>query len=348
LTFSFAWLYWFQADMLALAQFGLSGGKTHYDRTVGAVIITTVLFIVQLLAYAFIRHSGRMHALTYLPSFIMLAFVSSVSYPFSWGAWRWAAPLLLAVWIVVTIGIKRADHRVDTPHENGGLFTRQLWVNLLQMAFMMLGVAAVSNTNAVDHFKAHAEVALCQSDPAEALRVGRRSQETDATLTMLRAFALSQEGKLGEQLFQYAITGNSKDLLPLPGSNAKLKMLPDSVVWQHIGFRPDTLGTRIDSIDGPYVDYRLTGFLIDRKLDAFVSHLTRYYSTDADSLPYHYREALMLYQQRIDTAFAYADSAMLNRWHDFARLDTLYPKRSERKVRQMDHHRDTYWFYYDQ
>ena len=95
LTFTFAWLFWFQADILAVAQHGLSGGKTHYDRTVGAVITTAVLFLLQLLIYALTRLHQHAHALTYLPSMLLLAFMSSISHPFSWGAWPWVGPILL-------------------------------------------------------------------------------------------------------------------------------------------------------------------------------------------------------------------------------------------------------------
>ena len=93
LLFTFCWLFFFQADMLAVAQHGLSHGVTHYNRIVGAIIITAVLFLVHLLVFALIRLSRRTHALTYLPSFLLLAFVSGLSSPFSWGAWLWAAPL---------------------------------------------------------------------------------------------------------------------------------------------------------------------------------------------------------------------------------------------------------------
>ena len=45
--FSFLWLYEFQADVLAIAQHVLSNGVTHYIRTVGAIIITIVLYMLQ-------------------------------------------------------------------------------------------------------------------------------------------------------------------------------------------------------------------------------------------------------------------------------------------------------------
>ena len=57
-------------------------------------------------------------------------------------------------------------------------------------------------------------------------------------------------------------------------------------------------------------------------------------------------EALMLYQQTVDTLFIYNDSLMLNRWLDFHANDSIYPKPSERKIRTEEEFRGTYWYYY--
>ena len=368
--FTFCWLFYFQSDMLAVAQYGLSGGKTHYNRTIGAVICTAVLLGVHLLVYAATRLTRRTHALTYAPSMLLLAFVSSVSVPFRWGGWLWAGPLL-ALWGGAVWLSRRMLPVGDEGRRSAGLFSRVMWINLLQLLAMMAGVAAVSNTNAVDHFRAHAEVALISGDVDEALHVGRRSMESDENLTMLRIFALSQKGQLADHLFEYAVSGTSADMLPLEGSSTRLMLMPDTLLWQHFGVSPDSLvgvadgdsitpakprlnvAQYLDSLEHDtlatraYVDYRLTGQLIDRQLDAFVAALPQYYPMDADSLPRHYREALVLYQQK-DTLFIYNDSLMLSRWHDFKANDSIYPNPSERKIRTEEQFRGTYWYYFFQ
>ena len=365
-AFTFMWLFAFQADLLAVAQHGLSGGKTHYDRTVGAVITTVALYGLQLLVYALTRLSRRTHALTYVPSMLVLAFVTSISYPFSWKAWPWGGPLLLVAWGAAVWAARKAQ-TMSTYQLPTGLFSRQTWMNVAMMIAMMIGVVAVSNTRAIDHFKAHAEVALMEGDADEALKVGRRSHETDEDLTMLRILALSQKGELGERLFDYAIKGSSSDMLPLPGSRSRLRLMDDSVVWRHFGVSPDTIVAPTDSahrsrlltvsqyLDSlqhdttattAYRDYRLAGMLIDRKLEAFVEALPHYYALHADSLPRHYREALTLYRQTTDSLFDYVDTLMTSRWHDFHQYDTIFPLKTERRVRTIDDFGTTYWYYY--
>lgn len=356
-VFSFSWLYWFQGDMLAVAQHVLSGGLTHYNHLVGAVIITFVLMLVQTGVHSLIRLSRRTHALTYLPSMLLLAVISSYSVEtgFKWSLWAWLLPLVLivwggAVWLARHVLPFENDHRQPT-----GFFSQRTWMNVLQMVAMMVGVALLSNTNAVFHYKTHAEVALGKGDTKKALHVGRQSSETDESLTMLRLFALSLNGHIGDSLFYYPIKGRSNDMLPLTGSKSRLLLLPDSILWQHFGRQPDSLMTirqyldslEVDTMATPaFRDYRLAGYLIDRNLDSFAATLPRYYSSmDPDSLPIHYREAMVLFEHQRDTLII-GDSLTVLRWHDFLRFDSIYPTRSERQIRMEAPHTHTYWFYY--
>lgn len=368
-AFAFAWLFWFQADILATVQHALSNGQTHYNRTVGALIITAVLLLVHFITFAATRLARRTHALTYLPSMLLLAFISSIGTPFTWGAWLWAAPLILILWSGAVWLARQMLPMGDEGRLTAGFLSRQMWINIAQMCVMMLCVAAVSNTNAVEHYKARMERELTEGDAAKALSIGSRSLETDESLTMLRIFALSSEGQLAERLFDYAISGTSADMLPMAGSRSRLTMMPDSLLWQHFGVSPDSIAARADSTTGSarhalsvsqyldslatdtlataaHRDYRLMGMLIDRSIDTFVVTLPRYYALAADSLPRHYREALVLYQQTRDTMFAYEDTLMLRRWHTFLQYDSIYIKPTERKIRTEGEYRGTYWYYF--
>ena len=355
--FSFSWLFWFQGDTLAVAQHVLSGGVTHYNHLVGAVIITFVLLLLQIGVHAIIRLSRRTHAVTYLPSMLLLGILSSydVATGYCWSRWAWLFPLILIVWGGAVWLARHVYPFENDRHQPTGVFSKRTWLNVLQMVAMMVGVALISNTNAVFHYTTHAEVALGKGDTTEALHVGGRSQETDESLTMLRLFALSLNGHVGDSLFCYPIKGGSSDMLPLTGSKSRLLLLPDSILWQHFGRQPDSLMTvrrYLDSLEvdtmatAAFRDYRLAGYLIDSNLDSFAVTLPRYYSSMVpDSLPIHYREAMVLFEQQRDTLIL-GDSLTTMRWHDFLRFDSIYPTRSERQIRMEPPHTHTYWFYY--
>lgn len=306
-SFVFLWLYFFQADILTVVQHKLSGGQTHYHRTIGAVVITLILMLLQFGVYGITRLARRTHALTYLPSMLLLAFICHFPADergdvFSWGYWAWLAPIVLVLWAVAVWLARQllpfeTDAKVPT-----GLFSRRMWVNMLQMVAMMLLVVAASNTEAVLHFRTHAETSLMRNDIKEVLRAGRRSRETDVNLTMLRLHALARQGEVGEHLFDYPVQGRSTDMLPLLKSHFNLLLLSSDSLWKAFGARPRYQMTSAfylkalegDTISHPMVrDYILCGYLIDRNLTDYTSALVKYYP-DTIKLPRFYAEALEL------------------------------------------------------
>jgi hypothetical protein len=246
-----------------------------------------------------------------------------------------------------------------SPYENDdkmplGIFSKRVWVNTLQMAVMMLLVALIGNTNAVFHYSARAEMALMENDVDEALRVGSKSLETNKRLTMLRIYALSKKGQLGEKLFSYPVVGTSEDMLPM---HLSLQILSADSIWKHLGAIPSrTCENEVyykalerDSLATSAVaDYRLCGCLIDRRLDAFVDLLPHYYEvSDSLPLPRHYQEALVLYRHlRTNPAIVYQNAVIDEDWDNMKQLEAEYPVPSERKYRVYDRYRDSYWYYF--
>lgn len=364
LVFSFCYLYFFQADILAVAQHVYSGGQTHYNRLVGAVLITLLLQLLQLLVYAFLRLRKRSHALTYLPSMLILGMLTDVSSDVdlhnSMGAWWWAFPLMIVIWLPVAL-LCRALQDVEPDVEPTGLLSRAMWMNMLTMALMIIGVAFVSNTNAVFHYRMRMESCLLKNDFAGALEEGRKSLESDANLQMLRMYALSRRGELGERLFTYPVVAKSEAMLPVSGES-RFSMYPVDSLYKFLGAKPSggmttsrylELMQRRDSVVNKSVaDYQLCGLLIDKKLDAFVKMLVGYYSTQdtlkTDLLPKHYREAMTLYTHlRSHPVVIYHNSVMDEDWKNLQELEAQYPDLTERKGKVEEQYRGTYWYYYE-
>ena len=126
LTFSFVWLYCFQADILAAAQHVLSKGLTTYKPFVGAVLITLALQVFQLIVYALTRLRKRSHALTYLPSMLALAVItginSDIDSHYALSSW-WVILLVFVLWGLLVLGA-RALQTIEPDAEPKGLFSR--------------------------------------------------------------------------------------------------------------------------------------------------------------------------------------------------------------------------------
>ena len=355
-VFTFLWLYFFQADVLFDGQHVLSGGVTTYNRTVGAVLITLLLWLLQLGVYCLTRLSKKAYALTFFPSMLLLAMMTSIrvgeEYLLS-SYWCWLVPLLLALWLAV-VWIARKVQNYE-PKAAGGFFSRRMWVNMLTMALQVIMVTAMGNTHAVSHYRLHAETALLTNDFDEALRVGSRSLETDSSLTMLRMYALSRQGQLPERLFNYPVVSSSSSMLPTV-DRSQLLFYPADSIYRHLGAIPrrpmlprDYLSTiiRYGQAKPAAVDYLLCGYLIDKDIDAFAREIGRYYTVN-DSLPRHYREALVLYtHQRSNPVVVFHSPVLDVDYEDFRKLEEAYPLESERRGQLMEHYGNSYWFYYE-
>ena len=357
--FSFCWLYFFQADQLAMSQHVLSGGLTRYNPIWGALIITLVLMLLQLLVNSFAKLTKRSHALTYVPSMMLLALVTEVSQQIETNGavslWTWILPLfVLAVW-GVCIWAARIIQDIESDRDFS-LFSRPMWINALLMALQIICVAWIANTNAVYHYRMQTETLLADGKYQKALEVGRYSHESDANLLMLRMYALARQNALGEKLFEYPITADVEQILPTSGRTRMYYCAEDSL-YRFLGGRPaepmspmhflDLLERRDSVASRQVADYKLCGLLIDRQIDRFAREISRYYALD-DRLPKHYREVLVLYTHlRSNPVVVYHHAVTDEDWRNLQELESRYPDFTERKGRVEDQYRTTYWYYYE-
>ena len=358
LLFTFLWLFFFQSDVLAVQQHALSGGQTHYNRLVGAVLITFMLWLLQLGTRALIARTAycpprTLHVLTFLPSLLTLSVICNLPPVVP----RTSHFVLLFVWlcVAVVVFVFSLFFSLLSSYTSQNVL-RMLWVNLLALAVMMVGVVTVSNTNAVYHYQARVETSLLRHDVDRALSTGSRSLETSPGLTMLRAYALSLRGELGDHLFEYPVSGTGADLLPL--GDSRFLLYPADSLYRHLGAIPRP------GMDSPaYLaaiqrsgqattavrDYVLCGLLIDRQLDAFASAIPRYYDvSDSASLPRHYREALTLYTHlRTHPTLVYHHPVTEEDYADLQELEAQYPDSRERHIRVKEKYLGSYWYYYE-
>lgn len=336
LFFTFVYLYHYQADILYVGQHVLSEGATTYDPLVGALLITLVLQVLQMVVMGVMRVSHSAVALTWFPSFLILTVITDVGAnidsDFSFGGWAWAIPLLLIVWFFLTWGITKTEN-FDTRASANPLLSRQMWINVLTMVVMMLFTCTLSNDNDVFHYRMQAERYIREGNYDAALDCGKHSVANDSSLTMLRAYALSNEGRLADSLFVYPVCGGSHVLMP-DGTTTKSMTIPPHEIRKHYR-QPKSA-----------VDYRLMSLLLDKRIDDFARCVRSYYKLDL-SLPRHYREALVLYAHiRSNPVVAFYESVMDADYRDMTDLMHSAHNAAERESLVRDAYGNTYWCYY--
>lgn len=338
ILFTYLYLDRFQADILAVAQHVLSGGATTYHYIVSPVLLTLAFWLLQR-GVATVTHVRRyFYAFTFLPSLALLTILTSVSPDFGvshgW-TWRWLllVPALLLWAFFSWLSVQMETLEPLKGHE--GWLSRELWQNLLIMAFMMMSVVRTANHDRVFHERAKMERLMLQGKYAEALKVGEMSEETDSSLTMLRIACMHRCGNMGQLLFKYPLVGGSKSMVP-DGKTVRALMWNPPIWMKQQGKR-----YRVPK------DYRLCGLLLDKKLDCFVADVRRTYANDSLSMPRYYKEALVLYAHRhTSPVMVYHDAVMEADFQDYQSMQHKFTNPTERKNALRDMYGNTYWYYY--
>lgn len=358
LAFTVLWLFFFQAEIFAVAQHTLSGGVTYYNRYIGTVVITGVLWILQVFVFKLFPLRNHLHALTYFPSLLALALLGMLGGTREFRtSWMILPLVLFLIWLfIVWTARKMLQYDKKTA---SGFFSRNMCGNMVIMSLMIMGVAAFSNTDAIYNYRTRVESQLLERQFGDALATGAKSFEADANLTMLRAYALSRDRQMGERLFQYHVVGSSADLVPnTSDSNSELLLYPRDSVYAFLGGIPRTGMTtrrylaaleRGGQAKAAVRDYVLCGYLIDRDLDGFASAIGRYYEvSDSAHLPCHYREALVLYtHRRANPLLVYHHAVTDEDYRNLQELEAMYDNPHERKIRVMEKYYGSYWYYYE-
>ena len=360
LLFVAIYVFSYQEDTLALTQHILSGGATIYSRVIGGIIITIVLALLHFTTAKVMRTKPLcIYALSCFPSLYILAMLTDFDTSQPLSPWRWWAilmPLAAAVWwgVVYFLGELLRYRCSDIRHEEGYL-ARTLGCNIFILAAMMIGVGLLSNSNDITHYRLRMERLLMHGEYAKALEVGKASDKTDASLTMLRVFALAHEGRLGDELFKYPVRGTSASIVPELSDGKMLMLSPDSV-YRMLGAIPrhgQTTKNYLKAIvksgqaTKAAIEYRLCGMLIDKDLDGFVNLLMKTHKID-DTLPLHYREALILYtHRRSSPKVVFSNTVMDTDYDDMQRLEAETKSPGERRIQIYKQFSGTYWEYFD-
>ena len=258
---TFCYLYNYQADVLVVTQFLASGGQTHYAPFLGAVIITSVLLLLQVVVQFFARLRRRSYALTYAPSLLLLAWLtgirSDVTTQVDFGSWWLAIPFLLLV--IVPAIIQAMRYQPYEPDERRqGFLSQLLWINLGTLALMFLFVGFLSNNDREFHKRARMEYLVDQRRYREALVMAQRLERPDSVSSMLTIYSVARTGHLTDSLFHYRLVGEGKVMRPSPQVHSLLT--PDSI---------------LNRVTSKSANYQLMGFLLDRDLPTFCAYLSR-------------------------------------------------------------------------
>lgn len=350
LLFIFLYVYCYQTPTLTFAQHVLSKGVTVYYPLTNAMIITVAALLLQMLVSSLAKLRGMAYSLTYVPSMLFVAFITSVkpvgNDNISMEKWVWGIPAILLIFMFL-VRIIRQWQSVNVNKDKGN---NVFVVNTLTSLVMMFCVCCAGNGDALFLKRIKAEKLMKDCDYNAIIsqdyeggeimrkigmeRVGNKKdivfEETDTTLSLIRYIALDKRGLLPEKLFTRPFTGSSQSVIFL--ENVKPYLFPK-----------EFLSRRKSQ------DYYLCALLADADLDAFAKRLVATLHTDSivcDSLPRHYREAMVAYQHlRSKPVVSYYDAVLETDYNDMRKILAMNISDQEKIFRLRETYGNTYWYY---
>lgn len=360
-SFCFCYLYFLRGDVLAQVQHVLSNGLTSYSVTVGAIIITFLLAILQWVVDKFVRLPDKYYAVTYIPSFIALAMLidmdQNMDGEFVWGVWKWLMPLLLFVWVFLIVLIKEMYRAVDTIQAT---LQSQLKVNYLILLCLIIATGSVSSTPAVEQYVLKTERMLLSKDYESAAGVGVKSLDANARLTQLRMYALSKQGLLADSMFSYPQNFGSKGLLDIHDT-VKSNRFPMQNIEFYLGaFCGNTIRSTRRYLERLAIEdsvlhtsqseqYLMCFHLLNKDINEFNKVLHHVYGdTITATLPRAYQEAIIMqHEYTPDSLPIYINKEYVERYESYKSLRVTLLDDKERRNLTRREYGNTYWWYFE-
>lgn len=353
-AFTFCYVFYLQCDLTALTQHYLSDGHTHYNHWAGAVIITAIAVILQLILSGIFKVPLRFHALTFLPSAVLLAALTSLVPTCNVAVLIvCAAVLILNLLLLIWISGHRG-HSGSRP-----TFFGVSMPNLAMLTVIMLFIALAGNTDTTLHYELRVQRHLNDGKIDKALSVGEKSLNTSERLTILRAYALSRKGELNERLFEYPVPAGMHTLLPLTGDSLNMIFPPDRI-YRWLGAMPTpatsperflkVVSTQTELSDSrPQItEYALATLLLNKQIDKFAAAIKAAANDTVNRfMKKHCREATVLYQHlRTKPVITIRDNLTEANYEDFMKLSHATGNRQTDASAVRAQYGDTYWWYY--
>ncbi|MBQ8336917.1 MAG: hypothetical protein IJY44_05240 [Bacteroidaceae bacterium] len=355
--FAFFFTARYQASLLELLYDRIATGKLEFNRYVVATIITAVLVMLALWLNKFSKFKREWTALSFLPSFLILSFITDIDRSLYTGGYsyvKWIVAFAVAAVMYFLFSFVMSRMLFAKIKNVAMSANRILWRNLVLLVLMFLLAGTLSNGE--EGFKREALMYSLQKrgETEKALEIGRLSNVASKTLTAQRASLLAACGKLGERLFEYPQYYGAAGIMP---AEKQISPLAPESVYSLLCAVPlpgenalEFFKRAAEASDAPQEakEYYLSALLLERRLSDFVECVAMSYpDVPLQELPKHYREALYLYYNiNGDSVEEYAGSDIAEEYAAFKELEAEHADPFVRSNYLRRRFGRTYWWYF--
>lgn len=342
--FSFVYILFFQKVLIETYLEVYASPATGFSRTLFlAILLSTALTFLSIPVEKIFKFSDSLYACNYLPSTLILGICTSFSKmggnSFSIGLWILIAVLTILIMIICkVISVRRYRRGTDIL----SLYANNFLILIIALSFTLF----IGNTNETVHRTLSMEKYYEQGRYKKALAVGKKAEEINTRISVLRAKSLSQlsigntipGSQLGEHLFEY--------------KQCDADIVADSLLSISYGDNSMESANR-----------KLTAFLLRKNLANFSDALQDDLINDLkisswypDNIPVYYLQALLMAEyngvaipQEVDQLYSKQCKEQRTLFEEYIKDKETVSSKSKQYRRNYMYKRyfATYWWFYD-
>lgn len=342
--FSFVYILFFQKVLIETYLEVYASPATGFSRTLFlAILLSTALTFLSIPVEKIFKFSDSLYACNYLPSTLILGICTSFSKmggnSFSIGLWILIAVLTILIMIICkVISVRRYRRGTDIL----SLYANNFLILIIALSFTLF----IGNTNETVHRTLSMEKYYEQGRYKKALAVGKKAEEINTRISVLRAKSLSQlsigntipGSQLGEHLFEY--------------KQCDADIVADSLLSISYGDNSMESANR-----------KLTAFLLRKNLADFSDALQDDLINDLkisswypDNIPVYYLQALLMAEyngvaipQEVDQLYSKQCKEQRTLFEEYIKDKETVSLKSKQYRRNYMYKRyfATYWWFYD-
>ena len=335
MVFAFAYVYFFQGDLLGAAHSFLSQGRTAgYNCLISSIVVTGLALLMEYAVERLLDYRGYVYACNYIPSAFFLGFITRFD-----GQYLLGDSAVPVIWMAVVCALAMIVCKIV---QTGIMVEKR--ENLIPVAsnsFLLLLVMAVvpiiGNTDENWHRGLKMERLLNSGLVDDALNVGRYESESDRTIDLLRVRAL---------------LANDQDTLSI-GTDVADRLFSFSIADRM------ALASELRSIEQSDTvnlanTLTLVSYLLEKRLDQFLSEFD-VYSWQETPMPRYFVQAIVLADslgmEVPDMTYVRSQSSYGDAVDEYSAFSSALrniegqPVRIRANSLYLDHHESLYWFY---
>ena len=216
-VFSFLFVAVYQAPLLEAFYNEVATGKLQYNPYLVGAVVSLALTLLALWLNRFAKFRREWTAVAYLPSALVLAFITDVDRTLYVGGrsyFGWIMIFILGLLAYIALSCLFGKILFEKIKDVSMTMNRVVWRNLLLFVLLICLVGTLSNGE--ENFKRETRLMSYYNSGefAKALNVGKKSDDASRELTVMRAYILAANGLLGEHFFEYPQLYATEGLLP--------------------------------------------------------------------------------------------------------------------------------------